>query len=132
MKPWPTVNLGELHRLERRRANVESEKLYQEIGIYCFGRGIFHKAPRTGFEVGDKDLFLMKDGDFILQVSVNEVRRQAPDLCRHRDAKVLDIQRGDWEGRLVLAQDFYGEPAGVRFAFRGQVKRRFLFRVDGF
>jgi|SRR5208283_2988395 len=44
-------------------------KLYQEIGIYCFGRGIFHKTPRTGIEVGEKDLFLMKEGDFILQVT---------------------------------------------------------------
>jgi len=68
-KPWPTVSLGELLRLERRRVNVEPEKLYQEIGIYCFGRGIFHKTPRTGFEVGDKVLFLMTEGDFILQVT---------------------------------------------------------------
>ncbi|MBI4621991.1 MAG: restriction endonuclease subunit S [Verrucomicrobia bacterium] len=68
-KPWPRVSLGELLRLERRRVNVDAEKLYQEIGIYCFGRGIFHKTPRTGFEVGDKDLFLMKEGDFILQVT---------------------------------------------------------------
>jgi len=69
MKPWPKVRLGELLRLERRKVKVEPEKLYQEIGIYCFGRGIFHKTPRTGFEVGDKDLFLMKEGDFILQVT---------------------------------------------------------------
>jgi type I restriction enzyme S subunit len=68
-KAWPTVSLGELLRLERRRVQVEPEKLYQEIGIYCFGRGIFHKTPRTGFEVGDKDLFLMKQGDFILQIT---------------------------------------------------------------
>jgi type I restriction enzyme S subunit len=63
------VSLGQLVRLERRPVKVEPEKLYQEIGIYCFGRGIFHKTPRTGFEVGDKDLFLMKEGDFILQVT---------------------------------------------------------------
>ena len=69
MKPWPKVSLGELLRLERRKVKVEPEKLYQEIGIYCFGRGIFHKTPRTGFEVGDKDLFLMNEGDFILQVT---------------------------------------------------------------
>jgi type I restriction enzyme, S subunit len=69
MKPWPKVSLGELLQLERRKVKVEPEKLYQEIGIYCFGRGIFHKTPRTGFEVGDKDLFLMKEGDFILQVT---------------------------------------------------------------
>jgi type I restriction enzyme S subunit len=68
-KPWPIVSLDELIRLERRPVKVEPEKLYEEIGIYCFGRGIFHKTPRTGFEVGDKDLFLMKEGDFILQVT---------------------------------------------------------------
>jgi type I restriction enzyme S subunit len=48
---------------------VEPQGRYQEIGIYCFGRGIFHKSPRTGFEVVDKALFLMKEGDFILQVT---------------------------------------------------------------
>jgi type I restriction enzyme, S subunit len=68
-KEWPRVSLGELLRLERRPVKVEPENLYQEIGIYCFGRGIFHKNPRTGFEVGNKDLFLMKEGDFILQVT---------------------------------------------------------------
>lgn len=55
-KPWPKVSLGELLRLERRKVKVEPERLYQEIGIYCFGRGIFRKLPRTGLEVGDKDL----------------------------------------------------------------------------
>ena len=68
-KSWPRVSLGELLRLERRPVTVEPDKLYQEIGIYCFGRGILHKTPPTGFEVGDKDLFLMKEGDFILQVT---------------------------------------------------------------
>jgi type I restriction enzyme S subunit len=48
---------------------VEPSNLYQEIGIYCFGRGVFHKTARTGLEVGEKDLFLMKEGDFILQVT---------------------------------------------------------------
>src|SRR5437667_10239903 len=68
-KEWPRVSLGDLIRLDRRPVKVEPQKLYQEIGIYCFGRGIFHKTPRTGFEVGDKDLFFMKEGDFILQVT---------------------------------------------------------------
>lgn len=68
-RQWPRVSLGELLCLERRPVKIDPEKLYQEIGIYCFGRGIFHKAPRTSFEVGDKDLFLMKEGDFILQVT---------------------------------------------------------------
>ena len=66
---YPKVSLGALIRLERRHVKVRAEERYPEIGIYCFGRGIFHKTPRTGFEVGDKDLFLLKEGDFILQVS---------------------------------------------------------------
>src|SRR5438874_7451216 len=66
---WPKVSLGELLKLERRPVKVVVDEHYQEIGIYCFGGGIFHKIPRTGFEVGDKDLFLLKEGDFILQVT---------------------------------------------------------------
>lgn len=68
-KAWPLVSLGELLRLERRPVKVVPEGQYAEIGIYCFGRGIFHKSPRSGFEVGNKGLFLIKDGDFILQVT---------------------------------------------------------------
>lgn len=66
---YPKVSLGELLRLERRPTSVLPNGQYQEIGVYCFGRGIFHKLPRTGLEVGDKDLFLLKEGDFILQVT---------------------------------------------------------------
>jgi type I restriction enzyme S subunit len=66
---WPRVSLGELLRLARRPVEVEADKRYQEIGIYCFGRGIFHKAPRSGLEVGEKDIFLLKESDFILQVT---------------------------------------------------------------
>lgn len=43
------ASLEELLRFERK-VKVEPEKLYQEIGIYCFGRGTFHKLPRTGME----------------------------------------------------------------------------------
>lgn len=68
-KPWPTVSLGELIRLERRPVKVVADHKYEEIGIYCFGRGVFHKTPRTGIEVGDKDLYELREGDLILQVT---------------------------------------------------------------
>lgn len=66
---WPSVSLGELIRLERRPVEVIADREYQEIGTYSYGRGIFHKRPRSGLEVGDKDLFLMKEGDLILQIT---------------------------------------------------------------
>jgi type I restriction enzyme, S subunit len=65
----PQVSLGELLTLERRPIKVLPDQQYAEIGIYSFGRGIFHKHPRSGLEVGEKDLFLIKEGDFILQIT---------------------------------------------------------------
>jgi type I restriction enzyme S subunit len=66
---WPRVSFGELARLERRPVDVIADRQYQEIGTYSYGRGIFHKQPRSGLEVGNKDLFLMREGDLILQVT---------------------------------------------------------------
>ena len=63
------IHLDRLLRLERRPVSVIADSQYAEIGIYSFGRGIFHKAPRSGLEVGNKELFLIKEGDFILQVT---------------------------------------------------------------
>ena len=67
--PWPTLSLGELIRLERRQVEVMADQQYQEIGIYCFGRGIFNKIPRSGLEVGEKNLYELRAGDLILQVT---------------------------------------------------------------
>jgi type I restriction enzyme S subunit len=66
---WAKVSFGDLTRLERRSVDVIADRQYQEIGTYSYGRGIFHKQPRSGLEVGSKDLFLMKEGDLILQVT---------------------------------------------------------------
>lgn len=66
---WQAISLGKLVTLERRPVKVNPDEEYAEIGIYSYGRGIFHKQPRSGVQVGDKDLFLIREGDFILQVT---------------------------------------------------------------
>lgn len=66
---WSRISLGDLIQLERRQVEIVADKEYQEIGIYCFGRGIFHKMPRSGLEVGDKNLYELRAGDLILQVT---------------------------------------------------------------
>ena len=63
------VSLGELVRLERRPVAIASDFDYAEIGTYSHGKGIFHKPPRNGLEVGDKKLFAVREGDFILQIT---------------------------------------------------------------
>jgi type I restriction enzyme S subunit len=66
---YPGCSLGKILKLERRPVEIVPDKKYAEIGIYCFGKGIFHKEPRSGLEVGDKKLFQIKEGDLILQVT---------------------------------------------------------------
>ncbi|MCX5905249.1 MAG: restriction endonuclease subunit S, partial [Proteobacteria bacterium] len=66
---WPIVSLGELIALERRPVDVIPDQQYPEIGIYCFGRGIFHKPPRSGLDVGEKKLYKLREGDLILQIT---------------------------------------------------------------
>ena len=63
------VSLGELLTLVRRKVDVVADGQYPEIGVRSYGRGLFHKQPRSGLEVGDKELFLVHEGDFILQVT---------------------------------------------------------------
>jgi type I restriction enzyme, S subunit len=59
----------EITKLERRPVVVELDKQYGEIGVYCFGKGIFHKPPRSGADLGGKDLYEIREGDFILQIT---------------------------------------------------------------
>lgn len=68
-KETQILPLTQIVTQRRRPVVVEPEKQYSEIGIYSYGRGIFHKPPRLGFEVGNKDLYLIKQGDLILQVT---------------------------------------------------------------
>ena len=69
MSDFTGVSLGELLTLERRPVRVVPDGQYAEIGTYSYGRGIFHKQPRSGLEVGDKKLFTIREGDFILQIT---------------------------------------------------------------
>lgn len=68
-KGWSEVAFTDIAKLVRREVRVEENGSYPEVGVRCFGKGLFHKLARTGLEVGDKKLFRLKAGDFILQVT---------------------------------------------------------------
>lgn len=63
------VSLADILTLVRRKVEVEPDAQYAEIGVRSYGRGLFQKEPRSGLEVGDKELFEVRQGDFILQVT---------------------------------------------------------------
>jgi type I restriction enzyme S subunit len=44
------------------------DELYREIGIRSFGNGVFHKAPTSGLEIGDKRVFAVEPGDLLFNI----------------------------------------------------------------
>jgi type I restriction enzyme S subunit len=47
---------------------VELTAEYREIGIRSHGRGIFHKEPVSGASLGNKKVFWVEPGDFVLNI----------------------------------------------------------------
>ena len=60
------VPIGELFGLARRAVVPVPDEEYQEIGVRSFGKGLFIKEPLTGAELGDKRVFRVREGDFIV------------------------------------------------------------------
>lgn len=60
------VRVGDVLRLERRQFDVDPTSEYRELGIRSFGKGIFHKEPVTGDQLGNKRVFKIEPGDLVL------------------------------------------------------------------
>ncbi len=67
-KGWREVALAEVLRREARPVEVIADQTYREIGIRSHGKGIFHKEPLSGLSLGDKRVFWLKPGDFVLNI----------------------------------------------------------------
>ncbi|WP_338834571.1 hypothetical protein [Bradyrhizobium septentrionale] len=52
----------------RRAVEVEAGATYREIGIRSFAKGIFHKVPTTGLEIGEKRVFAIAPGDLLFNI----------------------------------------------------------------
>ncbi len=62
----PRRRVGDLIELQRRKVDVEPESDYREIGLRSFGRGVFHKLPISGFELGTKKVYEIVPGDLLV------------------------------------------------------------------
>jgi type I restriction enzyme, S subunit len=60
------ARVGDVLRLERRTVAVDPQLEYEEIGVRSFGRGIFHKPPVSGAELGSKRVFHVLPGDLVI------------------------------------------------------------------
>ena len=63
---WSSVRLGDVLTLQRRWLTPELDRQYVEIGVRSFGRGVFHKAPVTGADLGNKRVLRIEPGDLVL------------------------------------------------------------------
>ena len=68
-RDWTSRRMGSLLvQRVRRPLGVHPDRQYQEIGIRSWGKGIFHKDPAPGAALGEKSVFRIEPGDFVLNI----------------------------------------------------------------
>jgi type I restriction enzyme, S subunit len=60
------VRVGDVVKLERRVVEIDPFEVYSLIGVYSFGKGIFHREPQPGSDLGDYRFFAVEPGDLVL------------------------------------------------------------------
>ncbi len=61
-----TMRIGHVADRIFRPIPRKDDDTYTPVGLYNWGRGIFHKEPTTGAELGDSNFFWLDAGDLIL------------------------------------------------------------------
>jgi type I restriction enzyme S subunit len=69
------LRLGNVVEQVFRATDNEDEKMYVPIGLYNRGRGIFHKEPTLGSELGDSDFFWVRPGDLGACPTIHDYKR---------------------------------------------------------
>ncbi|MBZ0297715.1 MAG: restriction endonuclease subunit S, partial [Anaerolineae bacterium] len=64
----PPTRLNKALMRVKREVEVDPKQLYYQIGIRSHGKGIFHKEPITGKELGNKKIYWVEPGDFVLNI----------------------------------------------------------------
>ena len=67
-KAWPMVRLGEVLQVVTRPVSVQADRMYRQIGIRSHGKGVFHKEAVPGIDLGNKKVFWMEPGDFVINI----------------------------------------------------------------
>jgi type I restriction enzyme S subunit len=60
------IRLGVVADKIERQVERSSESLYTPVGLYNRGRGIFHKPPTMGNELGDSNFYWIREGDLVI------------------------------------------------------------------
>ena len=67
-RDWTLRRMRSLVQRVRRPIGVRPDTEYREIGIRSWGKGIFHKDSVPGAVLGEKNVFRIEPGDFVLNI----------------------------------------------------------------
>ena len=67
-RDWTLRRMRSLVQRVRRPVSVRPDTEYREIGIRSWGKGIFHKNSVPGAVLGEKNVFRIEPGDFVLNI----------------------------------------------------------------
>ena len=65
---WKVKPFTELFQRISEPVRVKQDKEYREIGIRSHGKGIFHKDPVTGSQLGNKRVFHVQPGTLVFNI----------------------------------------------------------------
>jgi len=65
---WKYSTTSEVLMKVSNPVDVDASSYYREIGIRSHGKGIFHKKPILGKEIGNKRVFHIEPGCFVVNI----------------------------------------------------------------
>lgn len=67
-KKWKIIPVSKLLKRVANSVNVCPKEMYREIGIRSHGKGVFHKAPVSGKDLGNKRVFHVVSGTLAFNI----------------------------------------------------------------
>src|SRR5881392_1469089 len=65
---WRKMRINQLTERVSIPVVVEANESYTQIGIRSHGKGLFHKEPAAGKELGNKRVFWVKEDLFVVNI----------------------------------------------------------------
>jgi len=105
---WEEVRLGEVLEKAYRTIDVNPDEMYRQIGIRSHGKGIFHKEPVTGEEIGNKRIYWVEPGDFTFNIvfawegAVALVSEAEKGMCASHRFPMFVAEKDHCDPRFIL------------------------------
>jgi len=68
LERFGSARIGAVLTERKRPVQVDDARLYHQIGIRSFGRGVFTKEPVAGASLGAKRVFWVEPGDLVINI----------------------------------------------------------------